>query len=291
MSGDELFVFFVSIIFALLFSAGWYGTLMRAWLPKQSAKVMLFLKFLPLGTGALVLLLLNTLAASDVRSSGLYILLYLLFWFVWIELGMKMISAFFDLSWIDDVVHLGNRAALFPVVSGFLSISAIYAAANIGEGPGWWCVLVAGFLGVASWFILGLILRVTTGVFERITVDRDINAGLRVGAYLLASGLILGRASAGDWTSFEKTLQEFQIGWPVLILTALAIVVELQAKRPKSDESFDGILEPTVETRFPLQGRTIFFSSLYLLGAFVFLWFSQLESFTAITTGVFGGGF
>jgi len=32
-------------------------------------------------------------------------------------------------------------------------------------------------------------------------VERDIGCGARIGGYLLGSGIILGRTSAGDWTS------------------------------------------------------------------------------------------
>lgn len=53
-----------------------------------------------------------------------------------------------------------------------------------------------------------------------------MSCGIRFGSYLLASGLILGRASAGDWTSFYMTIEEFLVGWPVLILTLLALLIE-----------------------------------------------------------------
>ena len=38
---------------------------------------------------------------------------------------------------------------------------------------------------------------------------------------------VLGRASAGDWTSFSQTVTEFGDGWPVLILAAVFILTEL----------------------------------------------------------------
>jgi hypothetical protein len=54
--------------------------------------------------------------------------------------------------------------------------------------------------------------------------------------YLAASGLILGKASSGDWTSFVATVIEFMIGWYILPLTVVAIFVErLYAKRRQEE--------------------------------------------------------
>lgn len=62
---------------------------------------------------------------------------------------------------------------------------------------------------MTAWFIVNQLMNIFTQVFERITVGRDLYCGIRYGAYLLASGLILGRASAGDWTSLYMTIVEF----------------------------------------------------------------------------------
>ena len=118
------------------------------------------------------------------------------------------------------------KAALSAISGAFIGSVLIYSGANIGDGPGWWCVIFAGGLGLAAWILLGVLIGKITQVFERITVDRDINCGIRMGFYFLASGIILGRASAGDWTSFSMTILEFSAGWPVLILALLTIVIE-----------------------------------------------------------------
>ena len=133
---------------------------------------------------------------------------------------------FFDLSWIDDALNMNNISAMYAVIGGFLGLSIIYAGANIGDGLGWWCVIFAGGLGIGTWILMGIVVDKITKAFERITVDRDISCGIRIGSYLLASGIILGRASAGDWTSFSMTVIEFGVGWPVLPLTMLTVIVE-----------------------------------------------------------------
>ncbi|MCL2172231.1 MAG: hypothetical protein LBH62_06805 [Nitrososphaerota archaeon] len=153
-------------------------------------------------------------------------------------------SCIFDLSWLDDALNLNNKAALIAVVGGFLGLTLIYSGANIGNGPGWWCVVFTGGLGLVAWLVLGLVINSCTKTFERITVERDIGCGIRFGFYLLASGIILARACAGDWTSFSVTLFEFMDGWPVLVLAGILILVELyyihRAKLNKTNNAIFG---------------------------------------------------
>lgn len=58
-------------------------------------------------------------------------------------LSTALITCFFDLSWKDDILNGNNKSALAAFAGGFLGAAAIYAAANIGDGPGWWCFLLA----------------------------------------------------------------------------------------------------------------------------------------------------
>ncbi len=184
------------------------------------------LTYLPLISLVIYLYTMTVLASFDVVDSFIYIVLYTLLGFAWLYYGLMAMAYFFDLSWVDDALNMNNKAALFSVTGGFLGLTIIYAGANIGDGPGWWCVVFAGGLGLAAWILIALVVNKFTKVFERITVERDISCGIRIGSYLLASGIILGRASAGDWTSFSMTIIEFWVGWPVLPLALLAILSE-----------------------------------------------------------------
>jgi len=57
---------------------------------------------------------------------------------------------------------------------------------------------------------------------------------LRLAGLLLAEGLILGRAIAGDWRSASATITDFaHDGWPAVILGLIAIVLE-RVLRPTS---------------------------------------------------------
>jgi uncharacterized BrkB/YihY/UPF0761 family membrane protein len=168
--------------------------------------------------------------------------MYMVLGIAWLFLGVTLMSCIFDLSWLDDALNLNNKAALIAVVGGFFGLTLIYSGANIGNGPGWWCVVFTGGLGLVAWIVLGLVINSCTKTFEHITVERDIGCGIRFGSYLLASGIILARVCAGDWASFSMTLVEFIDGWPVLVLASVLILVELYyIHRAKSNKTNDAV--------------------------------------------------
>lgn len=226
MDAMELLILIVSGFFSFMFLLKWYRPLFSAWPPERNKPAKYILGCLPVVSLAIILYTLRGLASFDVVDSFIYILFYILLGYSYLYFGLMLVACLFDLSWIDDALNLNNKAALASITGGFLGLAIIYSGANIGDGPGWWCVIWAGGLGLSAWIVLGLIINIFTGAFERITVERDVCCGIRFGFYLLAGGIILARASAGDWTSFYMTMVEFADGWPVLPLTALMIIVE-----------------------------------------------------------------
>ena len=227
---DEILVFVASSCFTFMFFLKWYQYLFSsAYSFKRNELQMYVLCGLPIASFAIFLFTLKVLASFDVVDSPLFITFYIVLGFAWLYFSLYCMFRFFDLSWIDDVMVMNNKAALVALVGGVLGSSFIYAGANIGDGPGWWCVVFAGGLGLVTWIILGVGISRTNEMSERITVERDIGCGIRFGSYLLASGIILGRASGGDWTSFYMTVVEFYDvydRWPVLLLAALEAIVE-----------------------------------------------------------------
>jgi len=226
MDGIEILILLVAIAVTGLFLFKWYKSIVLAWPREYRIQEKAVLSALPVVSGFGILVVLSNWASHDVVSSPSFIFFYLVMGFACMYLGQLMMSALCDLSWRDDIIHGGNKSALFAFCGGFVGITAIYAASNIGNGPGWWTVVFASGLGLIAWVVLAWILHAVTHIFERITVERDTFCGIRVGFFFLASGLILGRASAGDWTSASMTVVEFGAGWPVLILAAIAIFVE-----------------------------------------------------------------
>ena len=226
MDGFEFLIFIFSGYYSLNSIFRWYRRLGSMWPSGQYKTLKLTFGFLSAVSYAMILYTLKVLASFDVVGAFIYILFYIFLGFAWIFAGLYLVFMSFDLSWIDDAVENKNKAAMFAVTGAFLGLTIIYSGANVGDGPGWWCVLFAGGLGLIAWILLGILMNKFTGIFERISVERDIYCGIRFGCYLLASGIILGRASAGDWTSFSVTIVEFLVGWPVLPLTVLAIFIE-----------------------------------------------------------------
>lgn len=280
----EIIIFLLSGFYTCISAFKWYYGLTEMWPPDHSKQTKYILGVLPVVSFAIMVYTLTVLASFDVVDSFFYILFYVLMGYACVFLSLGLVFYYFDISWRDDVLSLNNKAAVFTMAGTFLGLVIIYSGANIGDGPGWWCVLIAGGLGLIAWIFLGRIFNVFTQIFERITVERDVPCGIRFGFYLLASGIILGRASAGDWTSFAMTIVEFYVGWPVLPLTALAIAVERyysnKAKlRENTQESgltaaifcggiyvllaiFSVMMYPMVENPMYDSMRTIFFGAL-----------------------------
>ena len=227
MDYSEIIVLFASIFFTYRFFFRWYRYVSRNMRLIQNESLRTLLYIFPAIPLIIILYTLINLASFDVTGSGLWIIFYLLIGYMWLNFSMFVMFFFFDLSWIDDAINMVNPAAAIAIIGGGLGVTVIYSGANVGDGPGWWCVFLAGGLGLCSWIILGVLVNAFTGVFRKITVGRDVPCAIRTGAYLLSGGIILGRASAGDWTSFSQTVLEFGDGWPVIILTCIFILLEI----------------------------------------------------------------
>ena len=238
MDFNEFIALIISMILAFRFFFKWFNSL-RVWRGKGKSADKFVLASLPVAAFFIILVTLRTVASVEVVDDGFWIFFYLVFGFAWISCGVGLMSLIFDISWIHDILGNGNNAALAAVAGGFLGTAAIYSASNVGEGPGWWCVLFTGVLGMAVWLLLACVMNKITGIFESITIERDMASGIRFGAYLLASGIILWRACAGDWTSFGTTIIELVDGWPVLLLTAFATAVEIRLAHKAEADYYD----------------------------------------------------
>jgi len=227
MDIGEFLVFIICICVTCVFLYRWYKWTFSGWPPERNKNAKMIFGVLPLISLVVIVFTLRNLASFDVVDDIIYIIFYIVIGFAWIYAGLTAISFCFDLSWIDDALNLNNNAAIIAIAGGFLGITFIYSGSNIGDGPGWWCVFFAGGLSLIAWILLGWIVNTVAKIFYKITVERDFSCGIRVGSYFLANGIILARASAGDWTSFSMTAVEFLDGWPVLVLTALMIFIEL----------------------------------------------------------------
>jgi hypothetical protein len=164
-------------------------------------------------------------SSADVRGAPSYVALYCAAGIVWFTAG-AMAMRYLGISMRDDAVERRNPAADIVVMGAVFAHAAIYAGAIIGNGPGWWTVLAAAAIGSAAWLALWFLAENWCGLSEKITVDRDVPAAIRLAGYAFAMGIVCARGAAGDWTSLDRTLIEFATAWPVLPMTAAAIAIE-----------------------------------------------------------------
>jgi hypothetical protein len=227
MSEDETSAFMISAIASVIGILRWYVPALRARSLACPAGVRFTLLSLPLLCLFTLFAVLASLAASDVVTSPTYITFYLLMGVGYVSI----LSQGFPLLGVSlrrDALERGNRASIVALGGALLGLTFCFAGGNIGDGPGWWVVIFSALLATGMWYGLWLLLQLLTNVGEHVSVDRDLASAWRLGGYLLASGLILGRAVAGDWHSPEQTIADFlRMCWPAQILAALAAAIEL----------------------------------------------------------------
>jgi hypothetical protein len=225
MSVDEVVVLAVSIFVAVFAWGRWYAATRVRVLAVRNAGRFIFVVS-PIACLAILLVVLRWWAADDVRYSGTYLAFYMAMGSAWVGFSVHWLGLL-GISPRDDVLERQNLAAAFATVGALAGITFSFAGANVGNGPGWWVVVFSAGLSTLVFFGLWAVVEWLTGVSESVTVERSGGAGLRLGGFLAAAGMILGRAVAGDWVSAGATVNDFaMVAWPVLPLVVLAVVVE-----------------------------------------------------------------
>lgn len=237
MSEIETLLFLLCGVLTTIFIVNWYRYLFGIFKPKRKLINDYTLGLLPFVLFIIIYYTLRNLASFDVVNDTLFIIFYIFFGFTWIYLFNKLIFLFYDISWIDDIITNGNYAVLSAYVGALLGITLIYAGANIGDGPGFWCVMVAGGIGAILWFILTLLINKFTGIIERIVISRDLGSGIRFGGFLLSTGIILARGSGGDWFNFWQTIIDFSDIWIIIPFAVLYLLIELYYKNKYEKEN------------------------------------------------------
>ena len=226
MSADETIVAVIAAVMSLIAWLGWYvpvATVGQPRLPRRGRPALLAA---PLLCAAVLYVVLKTVAAHDVRDDPRYIFFYLVLGAAWVGLAARLLPLA-GVSVRDDVLERANPAAAYVAGGALVALTLCFAGGNVGDGPGWWVVVFSAALATGALFALWLALDALAGLADTVTIDRDEATGVRVAGYLVASGLILGRAVAGDWVSAGATVRDFVlVGWPVLPLLGAAAVLE-----------------------------------------------------------------
>lgn len=236
MSEDEFLVLIVGGGLALFCVGSWQQCLSAPSLVPDRRRLRSLLGSTLLAGSLAVVGVLVTLAASDVRTAPQYIVLYTAVGIAWV-CGGGLASTYLGVSARDDVVERRNPAAAIMIAAVILSHAAIYSGANVGNGPGWWVVLISGSIATGCWVAIWLAVNSAAHLHERVTVERDVPAAIRLGALMLAVGLICGRGAAGDWFSLQRTLVEFVVIWPAVVIAALAVISEHMLRGQKAETS------------------------------------------------------
>ena len=230
MSGDEVFILLASAIVALVSWGAWYIAPVRIQGVRRRPPAWRLVRLTPLVAAALLWLVLRNGASFDVRDDPTYLTFYLVLGAAWVGVWIRWL-AITGISTRDDVVERSNGSAALAVTGAVFGITLAYAGGNVGNGPGWWVVVFSAALATVALFGAWMLLEAVTGVSDVVTVDRDPSAGFRLGGFLIACGVILGRSVAGDWVSAEATVRDFAAAaWPVLVLVIVAAVVERVAR-------------------------------------------------------------
>ncbi|MBX3270155.1 MAG: hypothetical protein KF729_07830 [Sandaracinaceae bacterium] len=188
---------------------------------RRAAAVGLFLAAMGIVLGGL-----TTVSASDVRSDDFYIAYFALMGWAWLG-GVIFLKDRLGLSMRDDVLERRNTAALVAFGGVLVGHALAFTGGNIGEGPGWWCVVAASGLASLSLFGVWLLMHGIARVPDLLTVERDLGAGVRTAGLFVACGAVFGRAAAGDWLSLGDTIVSFvAVAWPALGIVAVAGIVE-----------------------------------------------------------------
>jgi hypothetical protein len=239
-SGDEVMVLLVSGLLALASTISWMVNLFQPWRARRTIPRVL-LVFVPVAAWVGLLVVLRALASADVRQDPFYLTFYLIMGAAWCGMVMWCLPLV-GLSARDDIAEQDNRAAVPALIGAFLGVMACYAGANVGDGPGWWCVVWAGGIATIAWFIAAGVVGSYGRLIEQVTVERDDAAGVRLGSVLLGSGVLCGRGAAGDWSDALTTVSEFTAAWPVIPLIAVAVTAErvLRTSPDRPESSWAG---------------------------------------------------
>jgi len=226
MSGDEILVLIICSIIAVIAWADWYIVSGFITTLGGSHRERMPIYFAPLICAAALLIVLLAFAAEDVRFSGKYTIFYMVMGAAWVAVVGFVTNRMLGVSLRDDAIERHNPAAVMVAVGAMLGVTLCFAGGNIGNGPGWWVVVYCAILSTGSLLLLWLLVEMLAHVSEAIAIDRDLASGVRLAGFLIAAGLILGRAAAGDWEGAAPATRDFVVvGWPVLVLAVAEVVM------------------------------------------------------------------
>ena len=195
-------------------------------------------------SAAAILFVLREWASFDVVDAPYYIVGYMALGIVWISAAAGLLARFTDIRLQQDVRERNNFAAAVALGGMLIGNAIAYAGGNIGDGPGFHVVIFSALLSTLTVYAAVWAIALSSDGEERITIDHDVGAALRLGAVAVGVGIIAGRAAAGDWVSVPATVRDFvTVAWPAIVFVAAAIVHE---RMTPPAYAADGILRSAI---------------------------------------------
>jgi hypothetical protein len=240
-SDDETFTFFACGVFSVIAGFRYYLPLFSVTLLAGGLLVRLALALAPPLCLILLLPVLFRLTSHEVKDDHSYVLLFLLAGIVWLAIA-NITAMLLGISVRDDAIERRNPAAAIANCGAMLGLTCAYAGANVGEGATIWMTFGPAVLATLAWAAAWMVYQLLTGVADAVTLERDLPSALRLAGLLVAIGLILGRAVAGDYESAQRTLEDLAAqAWPVIPLTLAAAIVQWRLRPTPRRSSSRGI--------------------------------------------------
>lgn len=237
MSGDEVFALVVSLVLGFIGWWPWISSVlfMREIASRRGGRILAVIW--PLLAAACVSFVLFRWSSHDVRSDPVYIFFYFAMGFGWTGVLLRTFP-YLGLNARDDMFERQNVASGLAVGGALLGGTFAFAGGNIGDGPGWWVVVFSAGLATGTLLLMWVIGNQISRVEESLSVDRDLASGWRTMGFFVSSGLILGRAVAGNWHSGSETFHDFVVkGWPALLVWGAAVAMDVMLRPSPSSPS------------------------------------------------------
>jgi hypothetical protein len=231
MSEDEFFVTIAAFVAGFGgWALWWWRTSDVVSLPSKASPLTPIVFSLVVAT-AVITGVVKLWADAVVREEPPYQFMYLFIGIAWLRFA-EFAFHWGGISVRDDVVERRNPAAVPAIAGAVIGVACAYAGGNVGDGPGWWVVVIAAALGTSGIAIVWSWLSKFTDIIDIITIDRDVAAGVRFGGLMLASGAIAGRAVAGDWHGIDGMIVDFLKIFPAALALLLVAVGVERASAP-----------------------------------------------------------
>lgn len=252
MDADETSVLLASTLLAVAVGLPWYTRLLRRALVPLKALLgtRLLLGVLPVVLLSALAVTLTMGAAREVQRNGEYLFLFTAVGASWL-VGLSWAVGWLGIHMGDDALERNNLAAAIAVSGALTGGMLVYAGANLGEGDTIWTTIGPALLATISILGLWAAHQMLSGATDAITLDRDLASGIRFAGMTLGTGLVIGRAAAGDYLSALATVHDLWAqGWPAVPIAALGVFIQRKLRptkaRPKPNAATLGLLPALV---------------------------------------------